>query len=412
MIEDAQTRYQKLSPAKRITRARARLIVEPAYAFWGQLALKLEVVRNDRMHMPTMATDGDYLYYDSKYVQSVSEVELYGLVAHEILHCVLGHVWRGGTRIPLIWNFAIDMVVNQMLTEYGFQLPEGVLMPPPELRTASAERIYAWLLKQPEVQKLCAQLGRNDSSRSGSINPQTSWGQSHDDHSLWERKAQSSEDQKTEEEGAWRASAAAAATAARQQQGSLPAGLERLVTGLLTPKVDWRSVLAQFMTSLRQDDFNWRVTRKVPMAGGKKYYAPKLRSEGVELAVAIDTSGSISGSMLERFLSETTAILWSMGGVELVLYACDAQVHAVWHIGPDDPIPTKLPGGGGTSFVPVFKRVEKDFPGQPDALIYFTDSYGTFPSWEPDYPVLWVVDAPPKTYKIPFGQVVEYTEES
>jgi predicted metal-dependent peptidase len=62
-----------------------------------------------------------------------------------------------------------------------------------------------------------------------------------------------------------------------------------------------------------------------------------------------------------------------------------------------------MTGGGGTSFVPVFKKVE-ELGITPALLIYFTDGYGTFPDEPPPYPVIWVMteDVTP-----PFGEVVK-----
>ena len=51
-------------------------------------------------------------------------------------------------------------------------------------------------------------------------------------------------------------------------------------------------------------------------------------------------------------------------------------------------------GGGGTDFRPVFDWVaERCRRGEarPDALIYCTDGWGTFPPRAPDYPLVWGV---------------------
>ena len=53
-----------------------------------------------------------------------------------------------------------------------------------------------------------------------------------------------------------------------------------------------------------------------------------------------------------------------------------------------------LYGFGGTSFIPVFERIEelqKKEMLKIDALIYLTDSMGVFPEKEPDYPVFLVI---------------------
>lgn len=430
--EYSAARYARLDAAGRITRARTKLIMEQP--FWGQLAMRLSVheagptdVGPDLKPIRTAATDGERLIYHRDFILDLTEPECWGLVAHEVGHCALGHVWRLGERIALVWNIACDLVVNYILNEAGFVLPGAALYPPDEIAGASTERTYAWLMKQPPVQELAARAcqagggvggmdGQNQRGHrtrdAGSQEIDTPWGKVIDDHHAWRAKSNASAEERKLAESAWKSQVASAAAAVRtQNQGRLPAGLERLVGELLAPKVDWRTVLAQFMHALHMNDFDWRLVRKVPMAGGQRYYAPRLRSEGVRLAVAIDTSGSITNEMIQNFLSEVAGILWMLGGIEMILYFCDAEVQAVWHLGPDDPLPKTAPGGGGTSFVPVFQHIEEHMPEDPDALIYFTDSYGQFPAREPEYPVLWVVDNHTKTYNIPFGDLVEYNPE-
>jgi predicted metal-dependent peptidase len=437
-VEGHNQRWQRLKADQRIIWARTKLVLEQP--FWGQLAMHLcvrEATNRDvgmgGQPVRTMATNGNDLIYYAPYVMQLDEDVLQATVAHEVGHCALGHIWRVGNRISDIWNIAADMTDNEMLKEADFQIPPGWIMAPAELQGASVERIYAWLLKQACIMKLIAKCsndcgGSDDGEANGgaggddeqnqSDGGQTPYGQFADDHGDWGKKPK---DIKAREatayarmlEAEWRSRVVAAATAVRQMdQSKLPAGLERLVGKILAPKVDWRAVLAQFMHSLRMDDFSWRVVRKVPMAGGHHYYAPRLRSTGIQLAVGLDTSGSISGPMLQNFVSEALGILWSLGGVEMTIYICDAEVHAVWRLGPDDPIPTKFPGGGGTDFRPVFARVEDDFPDPPDALVFFTDSYGAFPAEQPEYPVLWIIDNDAKQYDVPWGQVVEYNDDN
>jgi predicted metal-dependent peptidase len=48
---------------------------------------------------------------------------------------------------------------------------------------------------------------------------------------------------------------------------------------------------------------------------------------------------------------------------------------------------------------------------KPDALVYLTDGYGTFPGKAPDYPVLWGdISKSPQLY--PWGEVVEIPKVS
>jgi predicted metal-dependent peptidase len=108
-----------------------------------------------------------------------------------------------------------------------------------------------------------------------------------------------------------------------------------------------------------------------------------------------------------------------MGGIcaelnpaEIIVMWCDAAITREYRdVLPEDmeglfkEWKTKgVGGGGGTDFRPPFARVE-ELGIFPDMMVYFTDTYGTFPQ-EPRYPVIWGVttDRDP-----PWGEVVRIT---
>ena len=54
-------------------------------------------------------------------------------------------------------------------------------------------------------------------------------------------------------------------------------------------------------------------------------------------------------------------------------------------------------GFGGTSFRPVFDRIEQlreEENLEPDCLIYFTDGCGEYPEKPPEYPVIFLEEEP------------------
>ena len=103
--------------------ARTRLIV--SQPFFGTLALNLEMVEVDEKHpqIQTMATDGQRLYFNPKFVTGLGEEELKGVNAHEVMHCALKHMSRRGHRDPYRYNVAADFRINFDLVEAGFKLP-------------------------------------------------------------------------------------------------------------------------------------------------------------------------------------------------------------------------------------------------------------------------------------------------
>jgi len=97
--------------------------------------------------VPTMATDGRRIVYDPAFVNSLQPAELEAVLAHEVLHCALGHHCRRGQRDPRLWNEAADLAINPLLVANGFSLPAGALIDP-AFDNLSAEEIYARLVQR------------------------------------------------------------------------------------------------------------------------------------------------------------------------------------------------------------------------------------------------------------------------
>jgi predicted metal-dependent peptidase len=172
--------------------------------------------------------------------------------------------------------------------------------------------------------------------------------------------------------------------------------MARLVDHLLQPQLPWRMLLARYLTAVARDDYSYmRPSRREGAA-----ILPSLRSSQVELTVAIDTSGSIGADELNAFLAEVNALKGQLRA-RITLLACDSRLAAAgpWVCEPWEELtlPRELPGGGGTSFVPVFEWSARQ-DRAPDLLVYFTDAQGEFPARAPEFPVLWLVKgkaAPP-----------------
>jgi predicted metal-dependent peptidase len=117
-----------------------------------------------------------------------------------------------------------------------------------------------------------------------------------------------------------------------------------------------------------------------------------------EFVVAIDTSGSCRGEIVQAFLNKTYSILKSSENffrkVNIHIIQCDSQVRQDIKITNDDEFEAfmregKLEGFGSTDFRPVFEHVNKAIENGEfenlKGLIYFTDGYGVFPEKKPPY---------------------------
>ena len=186
------------------------------------------------------------------------------------------------------------------------------------------------------------------------------------------------------------------------QVGKLGGEMARIVDHLLQPQLPWRLLLARYMTASARDDFSYMR----PSRREGDFILPSLRSNQVELVVALDTSGSIHDTEMSEFLAEVNALKGQMRA-RVTLLACDSQLaeEAPWVYEAWDEfnLPEKITGGGGTSFKPVFEWIDKQGL-RPDMIVYFTDAEGAFPEQEPAYPVIWLVKGKLKT---PWGQRIQ-----
>lgn len=350
--------------------------------FFATLALFAKFIPSPAIS--TAATDGKDIYFNPDFLRSLSISQQTALLLHEVLHAALLHVPRRRIREPELWNIAADIVVNGAIAQQGaFELPFGGIRDT-ELEHLSVEEIYEILQKEVQQRFCLADLdlleaapGLNDDSLSNA------------------RKAAL--------EAHWRnAMHQAAAIARTTNQGNIPAGMERELALLTSPQLDWRSHLWRYLVQT-PTDFSGFDRRFI----GRGLYLETLIGESVQVFAAVDTSGSIDNEQLRMFLSEVQGILNAYPHLQCDLYYADAEAYGPYSLYRDSIIPQPQ-GGGGTSFVPFFDKVQANWDGYTQGVcIYLTDGYGTFPDTPPELPVLWIVtpgglDLP----SFPFGEAV------
>ena len=347
-----------MSAEDRIARCTTRLLL--ARPWWSSLLLHLKVTAAP---IPTMAVDGVHLFFNPDFVDGLPIAELEGVLCHEVGHCALLHMTRRGRREPELWNIACDAAVNALLAADNIPLPAGSV--PPADVGLTAEDIYADMLKSAKHIKLPMQDLATPASAAQST---------------------------TKTEDKWRAAVAQAA-------GLLPGALQRPVENAQESRLPWQEILARFIiASVRSDNRSWtRASRRLPglMPGW-------MREPATEIAIIIDTSGSVTGDLLAAFSNEARSI-FAMQNVSAYLLAADAAIGLT--VEPGQPFPAHLPGGGGTDFRPALTACEKR--DSVVAVVYFTDGCGTFPA-TCQKPVLWLLSER-GPISPPFGSVVYLT---
>lgn len=363
-----------------VDRARGRLMMNAPW--FGSLALRLETVI-DPAFPGLAATDGTSIIWNPREVLSIPEATVTTIVAHEVMHCALLHLFRLGPRDRAKWNIACDHAVNLALEENGFPFPPAP-SPWQGLRDhaydgMAAEQIYALL---PDVP------------------PPTNWTPDLKDPSSGE----GGQDKGTMTATDWEI-AAEQATITAQRAGHLPASMARLIKAARQPSVDWCEVLRRFIDHTVPSDYRWNRPNRRHLGAGL-YLPGTYKENSPRFVVAVDTSGSMTQPMLNQIAGELTAILKDVRPERVDVVYCDADVAGTETFDPDwGPVELHAKGGGGTRFQPVFDWVEKS--GEPPAaLIYLTDLCSFDTPRQPEYPVLWGVTYK-TTAKGPFGETVQ-----
>jgi len=360
------------------------------FPFWGCLSLRLKLVEDPTAG--TAWTDGETLAFAPEFVEKLTAAQRVGLVCHEVAHVAHGHPWRRGDRDPRRWNIACDRAINGLLKQAGLQLPPGGLYEPADAGL-SAEAIYSRLPVEPPGEGAGGEgegEKGNDPGKCGGV-----------------KDPQGETEAPTE--ASWEVATLQAAMTCKSQ-GTLPAGMERLVRTIRKPACrDLVAALMEFVQRSASEDYHWGSPnrRYAPMG----LYLPSLKSSQMPpIAAAVDTSGSISPDLLEEYVGALQTVLDETRPEKLTVISCDARVHRVAEYQAGDEISkTDYPGGGGTSFIPALEEIEKD--DEVCVAIYLTDLDGRMPDKEPPFPVLWVVrDVYGQRPKPKFGDVIYFDE--
>ncbi len=378
---------------EQLTRARISLLLQQP--FWGTLATRLILKdATDESWCPTAATNGRYFYYNRNFIADLDKQETIFLVAHEVEHCVYDHMDRRGGRNPKCWNAAADFVINAELMEHNIgKMPSkhpGCY--DPKYKGMFAEEVYEILMKDPN--------------------------QKFPEFDVHMEPGDGNGDQMTEEEmrGLSDEIRNAVMQAAKSTSaGNVPSGVKRLLKDLTEPEMNWRELLQMKIQSMVKSDFTWsRCSRKMQASG---IYLPASNNDfKIDVAVAIDCSGSMGEDMLRDLLTETKGIMQAFPDFKLRVWCFDTRVYGYAEFTPDnidDIDDYEIHGGGGTEFMCNWDYM-KEHDIMPERFVMMTDGYPGGTWGDPDYvDTLFLVHGDPGHRLVsPFGVTTWYEPDA
>lgn len=372
-----------------------------------------------------MSTNGRGMYFDPKYVQSISDAELRFVVLHNLMHIAFGHHFRMKGKNLYVANMAADMVINRILRQSqafqdGFiEWPEGGIFDERfNDNTWHFESIYFKLMQ--EYKKMMEEAssdgeegegqgdeegedsggwgevkadgdeegegqGGDGPNRPDSLSQNQGWGE------CWDHE-QSMTPQEIRQEMEYIRGKLDHSRMTEKMIGSKSGNIAELVSEPAGDIAQW-DMLRQMLEDIYSYERTWARPNLTFHDHG---YLPARKKAMGTLHICIDTSGSVTHEEAQLYLANTRAICADLGIPTLKIAYVDSRLHrtpegeAFFEIDVHggDEIEFDMLGRGGTHFDPIFQAIEED-QEEVTAMIYFTDGEGHCTVPQPQYHVIW-----------------------
>jgi len=192
-----------------------------------------------------------------------------------------------------------------------------------------------------------------------------------------------------------------------------PAAIQKLIKDLTEAKMNWREVLRMNIQSIIKNDYSF--TRPSRKGWGTGAILPGLMNdETIDIAIAVDMSGSIGMDDAKTFFSEIKGIMEQYEDFSIKLWCFDTEVAGYAEFTQDnieELLDYQPVGGGGTDFE-VNWNFMKEEGIEPKKFVMFTDGY-PWGSWgDENYcDTLFIVKGN-QSAEAPFGQTVIYEKDA
>jgi predicted metal-dependent peptidase len=389
--------------------------------------------------LDTIATDGQYFFFNTWHILNNFQRQMEAITRdylHVIFHCIFQHLFINKLVFQSCWDLACDIAVENAINDIGIQSLDTarqskqmqvITQLKSSLRLMTAEKIYRYYLDKKTSEEELVNLRQNFYA---------------DNHTLWyvrpekkgstgERDQESTEVEPIQRSKGWGQSKHSRPTqelidlwkqiseraqvdieTASKKWGDLGGGLHQGLNQLNREKYNYASFLKRFSVlgeamQVNDEEFDLifytyglKLYENMPLIEPLEYKEVKRIKEFV---VAIDTSGSVSGQVVQAFVQKTYNILKQTENfftkVNIHIIQCDAEIQEDYKITNPEEFDKyvqsmQLRGFGGTDFRPVFTYVDdlikkREFENLR-GLIYFTDGFGIYPTKKPLYDTAFV----------------------
>ncbi len=350
--------------------------------------------------------DGMMLHYDpALLLGQYKSVPHYAarLYLHTLLHCIFYHGRNTDKLNRAYWDMATDIAVEHTIVDMGLHLTR---LPSDDLLQNRLE-----LLHKQAGGLTAEKLYRHFRVEEPSKKAMEEWHKlcHYDEHIYWDRQEELDLSQ-----AEWRrlSERIKADLKSFSRDRDNAESMEQNLREATRERYDYTDFLRKFMVmgetvQVNDDEFDYiyytyglQTYGNMPLVEPLEYKdSNKIR----DFVIALDTSASCRGEIVQAFLQKTYNILQAgenfFSKINVHILQCDSEVRQDTKITRREEFDDflehgKLTGFGSTDFRPVFAYVENLQEKQEfdnlKGLLYFTDGYGIYPERMPDYDVAFV----------------------
>lgn len=395
-------------------------------------------------------TDGKTFYYSSDDIckkYKINKHNITRLLLHSLLHCALLHIYNTNFKNTKLWNLACDICVEKIINDTKLPCSKSeksatqnniIKELSNRIKNFTAENIYYYLKTEKEMVnyiEMYADLFLIDNHKPWYDNALFSIAEDDETVEIEARSIYKREDDRESAsqsggktltefsnsnaenpKDAWREITKQIIRdldVFSSQRGSNIGESLQILEAITREEYDYSELLKRFIETdealeINDDEFDYiyytyglKLYENIPLIEPLEYTENgKIK----KLVIAIDTSGSVKGEIVEGFIRKTYSILNSTDffkkNSEIHIIQCDADIQEVAIIKTPKELEDYmnnlvLHGFGGTNFTPVFQYVdelyEKSSKKELNGLIYFTDGDGIYPEKMPPYKNVFVI---------------------
>jgi predicted metal-dependent peptidase len=379
---------------RKLMRVKVNLMRDDRFAFWRGIMMvgKTEVVDD----CPTAYTDGYNEGYGRAFIESQNDKQVAFGVLHENLHKIgrdlslWGKMFKDDAQLA---NMACDYRHNLLLMDMD---PVGLTIEMPTNPDGSRMGLLDERFRDMDPPAIFRILKQEKKDGTGAFGPNgdgTKAQGNFDEHD-WEASDQRSDEEKETQAKEVDQAMRQGEMEHRKANGNKAGGMERFLSDLLKPKVNWKDALADFWRSncSGRDDNTWRTPNRRFV--GMDILLPSTFSQRVGCGViGGDMSGSVGQREMSLMVSEIVYLASQVQPEQIDLLYWDSHVarHETYDESNMDTMATSTkPMGGGGTDPHCVKQYIADHKMEPEFVIMLTDGY--ISNW-PDFdcPVMWVI---------------------